>query len=147
MKSLKYVLPMMVALAMFAFAGQASAQCGGGGIGNCWFGNLNAYGSSGTLYGSGYLPVPPYFAIHPPVYYSHNYYRPYGTSPFAQSGNAAMVVARPTPQMVMNPHVAPANVKNKPAADNTARAEMIMNPYFVSGQKPGQGRLASSDNR
>jgi hypothetical protein len=29
------------------------------------------------------LPTPPYFAIHPPVYYGQRYARPYGESPYA----------------------------------------------------------------
>jgi hypothetical protein len=29
------------------------------------------------------VPAPPYFALHPPVYYGQRYYRPYGESPFA----------------------------------------------------------------
>lgn len=145
MKSLRYVLPVLAALAIFSLADKASAQCGGYGVGNGWFGNLNAYGGSGTLYGSGYLYVPPYFAVHPPVYYSHQYYRPYGWSPFAQGANMTPALVRPQPQLVMNPHLPAA--KAKPAADNTARAEWTINPYFVSGQKPGQGRLASSETR
>lgn len=148
MKFLRYVLPAVAVMACLAVANSASAQCYGNGIDNCWFGNLNAFGSSGTLYGSGYLPVPPYFAVHPPVYYSHPYHRPYGWSPFAQSGNIAPVSLRPEPRLVINPHVAaPDKIDIKPAADNTARAEVIVNPYFVQGQKTGQGRLASTDSR
>lgn len=45
-----------------------------------------AYGYSGSLYGTGRVPVPPYFAIHPPVYYSTITPRTYGDSPFAWSG-------------------------------------------------------------
>ena len=48
----------------------------------------------GMGYGYGYFPgygvpdcisvrTPPYFAIHPPVYYGTRYARPYGISPFA----------------------------------------------------------------
>ena len=29
------------------------------------------------------LPAPPYFAVHPPVYYGQRYARPYGESPYA----------------------------------------------------------------
>jgi hypothetical protein len=146
MKSIRFVLPCAaLCLALSFGVNTASADCGAGwGVGNCWFGNLNAFGSSGTLYGSNYLPVPPYFSIHPPVYYSHNYYRPYGWSPFAQSGNTAPSFARPRPLMVMNPHV---EVKAKAAdapKDAMATAEMIHNPFFVRGQETGQGRLVST---
>lgn len=145
MNLLRFVLPAAV-LAVALSAGTASADCYGNGIGNCWFGNLNAYGASGTLYGSGYLFVPPYFAVHPPVYYSHQYYRPYGWTPYAQPSFISPVVLKAEPRMIVNPHVAvkePKEVK-QPKSDNTAKAEMIVNPYFVKAGKTGQGHLAGS---
>jgi hypothetical protein len=33
------------------------------------------------------VPSPPYFALHPPVYYGERYARPYGISPFAAIPN------------------------------------------------------------
>lgn len=140
MKFLRYILPAAV-LAVAMSAGNASADCYGYGIGNCSFGNLNAFGASGNLYGSGYLFVPPYFSIHPPVYYSHQYYRPYGWSPFAQSGNVVVAAPRPEPRMIVNPHVAVKEVK-KAKPDNTAQAEMILNPFYVKASKSSQGQLA-----
>jgi hypothetical protein len=148
MKSMRFLLIAAALVVGLGLASSASAQCGGYGVGNCSFGNLNAFGSSGTLYGSGYLPVPPYYAIHPPVYYSHAYYRPYGWSPFAQPGYIAPAALRPEPRMIVNPMVP--RVKANPAVkdeSNTARSELIVNPFFVQGQKTGEGRLASSDSR
>lgn len=142
MNLLRYVLP-AAALAVALAANTASADCFGNGIGNCSFGNLNAYGASGTLYGSGYLYVPPYFSVHPPVYYSHQYYRPYGWTPYAQPSFISPVVLRPEPRMVVNPHVEVKEVK-KPKTENTAQAETILNPYFVKASKTGQGHLAGS---
>lgn len=142
MNLLRYLLPgVVVALALSA--GAAKADCYGYGIGNCSFGNFNAYGASGTLYGSGYLHVPPYYAIHPPVYYSHQYYRPYGWTPFAQPSFIAPVALKPEPRLVVNPHVEVKEVK-KAKPDNTAKSEMIVNPYFVKRSKTGQGQLADS---
>ena len=47
----------------------------GGSCGNPWI-----YGPwTQTL---GFIPTPPYYSLYPPVYYSHNVYRPYGMSPF-----------------------------------------------------------------
>ena len=145
MKSIRYVLPCAALLLAFG-VNSASADCGAGyGIGNCWFGNLNAFGSSGTLYGSNYLPVPPYFSIHPPVYYSHNYYRPYGLSPFPMSGDAMVRMSRPRPMMVVNPHVdVQADQAVEAREDAMATSEMIHNPFFVRGQETGQGRLATT---
>jgi hypothetical protein len=149
MKALKFTLPLALFAVLAIATSSAKAQCGDYGIGNCWFGNLNAFGSSGTLYGSGYLPVPPYFAVHPPVYYSHPYYRPYGWSPFAQPGWSAPVALKPV--AVVNPYVPAAKpvAKEAPEApkDNTAQAEMIINPFFVKQQPTGQGRLAALPGR
>jgi hypothetical protein len=145
MKLIHRLLPAAVLVACGLFAGSASADCGGGfGVGNCWFGNFNAFGAGGTLYGSGYLPVPPYYSIHPPVYYSHQYYRPYGWSPFAQSAHGGVATPRPEPRMVVNPHVpAPARAVDK-KPDQTVKSQMIVNPYVVQSETTGQGRLASS---
>jgi hypothetical protein len=61
-----------------------------------------------------FVPTPPYFALHPPVYYSAQIYRrPYGWSPYAFNGQTmpseAVVVshaARAEPQLIVNPFVA-----------------------------------------
>jgi len=73
--------------AAFAVSGEARADHYGprGGFFNGglpYFG----YGYSGSLYGLGRLFVPPYYAVHPPVYYSGVTPRTYGDSPFAWSG-------------------------------------------------------------
>lgn len=62
-----------------------------------------------------FVPTPPYFALHPPVYYSAQIYRrPYGWSPFAFHGQTmpteAVVVSsaakQPEPLLIVNPYVA-----------------------------------------
>lgn len=58
--------------------------------------------------------TPPYFAMHPPVYYGQRYSRPYGVSPFAA-----------WPQLQVNPAYAPRL--------ETERAAMIPNPYYTPG--------------
>ncbi|MCA9192597.1 MAG: hypothetical protein KDB03_12570 [Planctomycetales bacterium] len=57
-----------------------------------------------------YGPTPPYFALHPPVYYGARYTRPYGVSPYAA-----------WPQLQANPSYAP-----RPAVDQT---RLLANPY------------------
>ncbi len=60
--------------------------------------------------------TPPYFSMHPPVYYGERYYRPYGDSPFAswpqlQANPAYMPQQQAMNKSVMsieNPHYAPA---------------------------------------
>ncbi len=76
------------------------------------------------LYRIGLIPIPPYFALHPPVYYSYPIPRPYGYSPFAYSGNVR------TPE-IMGELIKPA---------------IIRNPYVPSSQSvetDHQGRLTS----
>lgn len=75
----------------------------GGSCGNPWI-----YGPwTQTL---GFIPTPPYFSLYPPVYYSHNVYRPYGMSPFPitsyQPGTSVRYErAIPEPKVVVNPFV------------------------------------------
>lgn len=87
---------------------------GRGGFGaNIWPGLGFGFGN-----GIGYVPPPPYYAIHPPVYYSPTIIRrPYGMSPFA-----------------MPPVAQPLSV-NQPAATVEPPPEplLIINPYFGSG--------------
>jgi hypothetical protein len=111
----------------------------------------NGYGG-GWGWGGGYYNVmiddqrPPYFALHPPVYYSYPVPRTYGYSPFAYPGCV------PTPDLhlefgepgtIDNPYVpddqSPVDPNNGPelpgaaptaARDRTARAPLrIGNPF------------------
>jgi hypothetical protein len=56
------------------------------------------------------VPTPPYFALHPPVYYGKRYQRPYGDSPFAswstlQPNPAYMPTLRPESRpRIVNPY-------------------------------------------
>ncbi|TWT79221.1 hypothetical protein CA13_06190 [Planctomycetes bacterium CA13] len=75
----KLAIALVVTLAAALLTSEtASAQHPGflGGYG-CGSG-YNYYGG----FGGGYR-TPPYFAMHPPVYYGARYSRPYGMSPFA----------------------------------------------------------------
>ncbi len=143
----------VVALFVSASASPASAQrFGGGGPG---FGPGIGFGvglGGGTristiwdLYLRNRIPIPPYFALHPPVYYSAPVARTYGYSPFAYPGDV------PTPDVIpielskeiRNPYVQPANVETQPAAvpaeDDVAQQPlMIVNPYVTDGVEPVQ---------
>ena len=75
-----------------------------------WYGLGNGYGSEFgrmSLYHSGHIPTPPYFAIHPPVYYSAPVPRTYGYSPFAYPAYVMTpeMEAPAVPKMFKNPHV------------------------------------------
>lgn len=75
------------------------------GLGNRW-----AWGPFSLNRSLGYIPTPPYFALHPPVYYSHPVAVPYGMSPYPIVSYSPMFRThheRPTPepQVVINPYV------------------------------------------
>jgi hypothetical protein len=90
----------------------------------------HGFGYSGSLYGLGYIPVPPYYALHPPVYYSHQIIRrPYGDSPFAYRPQRP--APRPAPRLVLNPFVPETQATSLDQVDKTAAtSKMIRNPYY-----------------
>ena len=111
--------------AAFALQPWDGLACGDGACG------CGPYG--GGLYGDGWpgLYVQerlPYFALYPPVYYSHPVARPYGYSPFAYPpGTITPDVVRPQPLMVVNRFVAQSAAIEKPT--KTAGPLRIRNPY------------------
>jgi hypothetical protein len=82
---------------------------------------LFGYGGGHQTYGVVNNFTPPYFALHPPVYYGQRFARPYGESPYAS-----------WPQLQPNPHYAPRLV-----ADSIGpKPRTIANPYFVPSPAP-----------
>ena len=79
----------------------------------------------------------PYFAAHPPVYYSYPVPRPYGYSPFAYPPNVQtpeIVAPAVKPQEILNPYV-PKATKKDDGADRTTQVHqqpkplLVVNPY------------------
>ena len=93
-----------------------------------WFG----YGYSGSLYGLGRIPVPPYYALHPPVYYSQPSPRPYGHSPYAWRSPQAEIIT-PAPQLTINPFYKP-DTKKKSAATDKRTAKVVVNRFLLASQ-------------
>jgi hypothetical protein len=90
----------------------------GGGGGYCdYFGE----GGFSNLYNQGFIPVPPYFSLHPPVYYSVPVPRTYGYSPFAYPGSVPTPDVQIGPEEIVNPYVEPDN--DEPAAAKDASAK------------------------
>jgi hypothetical protein len=116
MKQLLMALCVIACVVMTARSAAACDNHRGIGSGLPYFG----YGFSGSLYGLGYVPVPPYYALHPPVHYSHRVAVPYGASPYA----ASPARDRPAPQLIVN-HLAPA-----PKVDRQKQAGIIVNPFY-----------------
>lgn len=106
----------------------------------------------GYGYGLGYLYNSldynvPYFAAHPPVYYSYPVPRTYGYSPFAYPPNVMTPEAAPEvkPVQIVNPYVPKAEEKS-PAGneDRTVDARrqpkplVVVNPYVASDRTVAQ---------
>ena len=80
-----------------------------------------------------YTFVPPYFAVHPPVYYSLPKPRPYGESPFAWYGGpyyrpprGPMLVRNP---MALPPLVSPERKTPAPEEKTASVPPVIYNPF------------------
>ncbi len=113
------------------------------------------FGSSGSLYGLGYIPVPPYYALHPPVYYGERYYRSYGESPFARVDHSSRP-RRIQAQVIINPFVvqpAAAPAASEPTAGRgqrqrpdqvTVGPQMIINPYYVPEAKVAYAQVVGT---
>jgi hypothetical protein len=111
-------------------ASSASAQNG------ILLGQGGGYGIGSFNYGGGINQQSiPYYALYPPVYYSHPVPRAYGYSPFAYPpGVMTPDVAPPVGAMYMNPYV-PQPADSKPV-DRTA-AKTYYNPFV---QQASAGR-------
>ena len=112
------------------------------------FGSAYGHGYDGNLlYRMGQIPVPPYFALHPPVYYSEPIPYPYGASPYARQPAPAPrydVVAKPA--VVINPRYKKPAAQTKIASreKRVSQIRFIANPFF----KPSDARkvkLAQTD--
>ena len=132
MKTHRLIMAMLAVVCLFVAAPAVQAQgCGGYG-----------WGGYGWLYNSLEYNVP-YFAAHPPVYYSYPVPRTYGFSPFAYPPNVMTpeVAGAAQPLEIVNPYVPSTQQKaaEKPA-DQTAATRsrpeplVILNP-FVTGDK------------
>ncbi len=86
------------------------------------------YTGFASPYSLGQIPVPPYFSLHPPVYYSVPVPRTYGHSPFAYPGTfRTPEVAIEEPEIIENPHVESNASFEK--TTKTASYQIINNPY------------------
>ena len=133
MQLTKILLPCLLLVAV-------SASARAGDCGNLALAYL--YGYNAHVQTQSFGPAPPYFAIHPPVYYGQRYYRPYGASPYAawpqlqaNPDYAPRAGSQPTSggMIITNPHfaesVVPAVVE-KPVSNRVVEPLIIDNPYF-----------------
>jgi hypothetical protein len=116
-----------------------------------WYGPIaGGYGGydNGYVYPFFYrvrsIPTPPYFSLHPPVYYGPRIlYRPYGNSPFAypswyerQFSNVTSPYepANVQPLMIVNPYVGQQDgaEQQTSAATSNADAQATRNPHIAA---------------
>jgi hypothetical protein len=114
---------------------------GGGGYNRPAQNNFGMWGRSpSSLYNLGHIPVPPYFALHPPVYYGQRVFRSYGESPFPRSGLQRYEIQVVNPANITNPFfelTVPAKVEKAEAAEPqvAANSKLILNPFFYQADK------------
>ena len=122
----------LVAAGLLAIGSQtAEAQNPGNAATGYYSGNFGYYNMLSRLYNTGHVPVPPYFALQPPVYYSQPVARPYGYSPYAYPRWIETPQPKPVvkPAMISNPFVTPKVKKAEP--NKAVTAQMIFNPYVL----------------
>ena len=104
----------------------------GGGYGGYGYGD-----SQGTLlYRLNYIPVPPYFSLHPPVYYGQRIFRTYGDSPYANYPYPRAYRQPSPPQMMSNPTIAIIPVAQKQSKPGQLAAKMVINPFYDGTERP-----------
>ncbi|MCA9213802.1 MAG: hypothetical protein KDB27_12095 [Planctomycetales bacterium] len=138
MKLVRTLSLFAIAMAAVCISAQsASAQnpyCSGG------FPWNNCFSSP---YASSRIPTPPYFAIHPPVYYSVPVPRTYGYSPYAYPGTMQtpeIEVAKAA--MIENPYATKKASEQKLNDKTASKSRMIVNPFVTSGSSTA---LASTE--
>lgn len=108
---MKKIAKLLLPCLLLVLAGQGSLKANDG----LAMAYLFGYGGYGGARMQTYVPAPPYFALHPPVYYGQRFTRPYGVSPFA-----AWPQLQATAAYAPQPHV--------------QRAQVLDNPYCVTAE-------------
>ncbi|MEN1679838.1 MAG: hypothetical protein AAGJ46_09600 [Planctomycetota bacterium] len=109
---------------------------GSGGHGFFGFGQSNIF----DLYRSGRSPIPPYFALNPPVYYSYPVPRTYGYSPFYYPGDVRTpaIIEGGQPLEIINPYVPSSSSQSaeRPAPESSAKAPRRLEPQPLIVENP-----------
>lgn len=140
MRSTALICSLVVVLTLCS-AGPSTVLAANGqpyGCGSGW-GYYPFYG-----YNLGQQQYIPYFALHPPVYYSQPVARPYGYSPFAYPpGTMTPELTEPTSEVTINPYV-PQKAKSAETSDKTAQAEPLRmrNPYYYGEKDSSVARIS-----
>ena len=97
-------------------------------------------------YASSRIPTPPYFAIHPPVYYSYPVPRTYGYSPYAYPSYVMTPeIKQPVePAVYDNPYV---EQEATPAADTKEASHLRVQPQVIENPHVRQATVRSASLR
>lgn len=124
-----------LSLVLFGLAVASGSQSAQAQIGPGYMGQLFGYG-----YSANNLDYIPYFAAHPPVYYSRPVPRTYGYSPYAYpAGTMTPDVRWVAPEVVLNPFydsrpvAIPAETPHQPASQEkvATRPLRLENPFYT----------------
>ena len=139
MRFSKQILMVAGLLAASAVSNSVQAQavgpyCSGGFPFPGWGGYFS------SPYATGRIPTPPYFALHPPVYYSAPVARTYGYSPYAYPGSVRTPeIVAPQSAMIHNPYVSPESEQKVSSKDTVVEAKpvpkMIQNPFVDQNKR------------
>jgi hypothetical protein len=132
----------------FGHGGFGGGGCGGGGCGiGFGVGGYNDICGYAELYRELYNNLP-FYALHPPVYYSYPVPRTYGYSPFAYPPYVMTpeFAGASEPLEIINPHVDSTeakptkSTKSDRAAATSARVEplVVINPFVAPNQAVAQ---------
>lgn len=126
MKSFGVSATVLTILAVLAICSPVQAQ------GGCHWWSYPYPADLTPLYSVGAIPTPPYFALHPPVYYDMPVPRTYGYGPWAYPPYMTTPeIEEPEPQIIENKYV-PKPIKSEPEPQKMAVAPLrILNPYVV----------------
>jgi len=135
------------ALVLAAFAAtllaSVSAHAGGFGCGSyVW---SSPYPADLTpLYSVGAIPLPPYFALHPPVYYEMPIPRTYGYGPWAYPPYMTTPeIVDPAPEIIQNKFVPPPIKQKSDKPKVAAGPLMIRNPYVIQPEEGAKRAFAA----
>ena len=125
---------------LLVFALAVSAKADGGDLGLAYLYGYQNFNNVGQR--SYNNATPPYFALHPPVYYGQRFARPYGASPFAAWPQLqASAAYAPRVQVehsmnICNPYVVAAanGVAPSVVATEPIQPLVIDNPYYTEGK-------------
>ncbi len=134
-----------IVLAAFSVALLTSVPAHAGGFGCGSYVWSSPYPADLTpLYSVGAIPLPPYFALHPPVYYDLPVPRTYGHGPWAYPPYMTTPeIVDPPAEIIQNKFV-PQPAKQVSQKPKVASAPLIIrNPYVIQAEGQAEAAIAA----